>query len=280
MASIGSNPPYWYQDVKKVFDNLGVPESVWFPIMWTESRGRPLAVNDTRGQDTRPGTRPEWSIGLFQVNVEASGLNETDKAALAERLKDPVYNASFHGPRIAAAWNVLKGADMPESDWAPQVAIRSGHPGGHPDSPCITGWCAEAIHLYKDAAVKYLAGAINLVTGAVGGGVTSPPGSTGGGVVGVVPGVLPGVVGAGAFGGGSAVASGVADAANASAQLTKLLRKIQSPEFAQRMLVIGVGSAIVVVSVWAILWEQPQVRALRERAAGMGRAEFAAARGA
>lgn len=138
--------PSWWPAVKKIMDDYGVPMEVWVPIMWGESRGNPRATNDTRGRTDLPaGTVPEFSVGLFQVNLLARKPNATpaELEAYAEQLRDPETNASLQGQRIATAWNALKGqlASQPPETWAPAVAVRSGHPGGSVDHPCVSDWC-------------------------------------------------------------------------------------------------------------------------------------------
>lgn len=150
--------PAWVFDVYKIFQDLGVPVEVWVPIMLAESGANPGAVNDTRGQVTAPGTRPEYSIGLFQVNAHAMGLSDADEEKLAAQLKDPVFNASFHAPAIAAAWKAVSGSLVGGSRvaWAPAVAVQSGHPGGHPGDPCTTDHCNNVKNTIAGFAQRYI----------------------------------------------------------------------------------------------------------------------------
>ncbi|HEY6022324.1 MAG TPA: transglycosylase SLT domain-containing protein, partial [Candidatus Paceibacterota bacterium] len=60
-----------YNSVKSVFDQQGVPEYVWFPIMQFESGGNPNAVGDSG-----------VSIGLFQLNTAGGQGTGYDKQYL------------------------------------------------------------------------------------------------------------------------------------------------------------------------------------------------------
>jgi hypothetical protein len=132
----------WFAEVKRIFDAYGVPQWVWEAIMVAESGGNPRARN-TRGED---------SVGLFQLNRR--GGQGTGYSA--EELMDPVTNARLAAPAIAAAWNAVKDAVargmLPPDRAAAEVAVRSGHPGGRPDSPCMSPVCRSAYERIRNIA--------------------------------------------------------------------------------------------------------------------------------
>lgn len=106
------------QSVKNVFDSAGVPAEVWYPIMVAESGGNPAAIGDN-GQ----------SIGLFQLNLsgQGSGFDPT-------MLQNPILNAQIAARAIAPAFQAVKN-QFPQSVWARETALRSGHPLGSPGQP-------------------------------------------------------------------------------------------------------------------------------------------------
>lgn len=79
--------PEQYQQVKAVFDQKGIPEYVWLPIMQMESGGNPNSQALTSKEDSR---------GLFQINIKAhpqwKGVN----------LYDPVENAKIAAENFIA----------------------------------------------------------------------------------------------------------------------------------------------------------------------------------
>src|SRR5205823_1081411 len=105
-----------YNVVKNVFDQYGIPEYVWYPIMMAESTGNPNAVGDNG-----------CSIGLFQLNRcggQGAGYS-------AYSLRDPATNAQVAAQYIRPAYDAVKSETTPETA-AAETAIRSGHPGGSP----------------------------------------------------------------------------------------------------------------------------------------------------
>jgi len=74
-----------YRAVKSEFDQVGIPEWVWWPIMMCESGGNPNAHRVTRWEDSR---------GLFQINVAANPSYKRYD------LYNPVVNARL----IAEGW--------------------------------------------------------------------------------------------------------------------------------------------------------------------------------
>lgn len=95
-----------YQAVKKVFDDKGIPEYVWFPIMMSESGGN---------TGSRANTSKEDSRGLFQINVKAHPQwKDVD-------LYDPVVNAkiaaeNFIAPAYAKALMINRNGGGSEEE--------------------------------------------------------------------------------------------------------------------------------------------------------------------
>ncbi len=158
--------PGWVAEVEKIFTARGVPRKVWVPIMLAESAGNPGALLDTRNKKDLPaGTQAEYSVGLFGINLKGLGWTDAQIAAQGDSLKDPVTNATYAVPAIAAAWNAIKNSVSRESNtWAAEVAVRSGHPGGGAGNPCTSGWCNEVKNRinaiatqWSQATIKYWA---------------------------------------------------------------------------------------------------------------------------
>ncbi|HCT30783.1 MAG TPA: hypothetical protein DIW31_08615 [Bacteroidales bacterium] len=114
--------------VKNVFDRYGVPESIWLPIMKTESGGNPFSS---------ALTSKEFSKGLFQINVKAHPQYANTN------LYDPLTNAEiaakvFIAPAYEYAKTVtddveqqalivysgLKNPSNPEQGYVPAGGIR------------------------------------------------------------------------------------------------------------------------------------------------------------
>lgn len=110
--------------VKAVMDQYGVPVKVWYPIMMVESAGNPKALNsvDLNGVS---------SIGLFQMNLKGQGAAYKNNPSA---LYDIELNSTIAAKTFAAALAVVRDK-YPDEKIAGEVAIRSGHPGGFPNSP-------------------------------------------------------------------------------------------------------------------------------------------------
>lgn len=80
-------------------------------IAIAESKGNPRATNDTRGRSDLPkGHSPEFSLGLWQINVLANG--DLIKGKDPKVLYDPVENAKvakqIYDRQGFSAWSVYK----------------------------------------------------------------------------------------------------------------------------------------------------------------------------
>lgn len=148
-----SKDPSWLADVKAAFDKYSIPPEVWVPIMLHESNAHPEVEHNSLGQANLPvGTIPEWSVGLFQINVAAILPGKPDEQAkLAAQLKDPVFNATYAAKKMAPAWAAVKdiAANSNPSTWSWLVGVRSGWPGGSVQYPfCQDG---RGLKSYCDA---------------------------------------------------------------------------------------------------------------------------------
>lgn len=234
----------WYNDVKAVFDRYSVPEYIWVPILYAESAGNPNAVNDTRGKSVQSGASQEFSIGLFQINLLARGIAADKLDAEAARLRSPAANAEAAAPAIAAAWKVVKEtlASQPKEIHSPQVAIRSGHPGGGPSKPCTENpVCVAGYQNVLDKAKKYISGVLPAIGGVapVAGGLPSPtPGPTP--VVGPAPPVF------------TVPKIGLPQLPN----IENPLANVDWKDAGIRAAVFVVGAAVFFIAIAAILYEQ------------------------
>lgn len=173
--------PTWLAGVWDIFNQAGVPPEVWVPIMLHESGARPAVQYNTIGQTTKPGIVPEWSIGLFQINVHAKAvradgtrvLTVAQEADLAEQLKDPIVNATYAAKNMAPAWNVVKGLNLPADQWAGAVGVRSGWPAGSVANPCVSDYC-QKIAVDFSGTFKQWAKAIDLPNFAAGADLIAP----------------------------------------------------------------------------------------------------------
>lgn len=93
--------------LKPIFDEKGIPEWVWKPIMLMESGGNPNSWNDP----TKNGGK-EDSRGLYQINILGN------PRFAGENLFDPATNATIARDYfILPAWNKVRGNTfMNESD--------------------------------------------------------------------------------------------------------------------------------------------------------------------
>jgi len=233
--------PDWYDQVKAVFDARGVPEEVWFPIMYAESGGRPDALHDSRGQDTPPGTRPEFSVGLFQINLLSRGVAADQLEGEKARLFDPVQNAQAAVGSIAAAWDAVKSvvSGGNASLWSGIVATRSGHPGGHPDSPCTSAHCQNAQNRIVGIAQQFITAGIAGFTLAVGGAIPAATGAVG------------------------SIGDAVSGATAGIKSVEELIGKLTDPEFLVRFIVFFVGLGLVFISAASVLFQPAASAALK-----------------
>lgn len=151
--------PSWLPQVKAVFDNAGIPPEVWIPIMLHESGANPGAQLNTIGKPTAAGISPEWSVGLFQINVHAKGLTPDAEAALAAKLTDPVYNAQYAVVVMAPAWAAVKdqAAKLNPNTWPGLVGVRSGWPAGSITNPCTSAYCNNIQSQFAQTAATWQA---------------------------------------------------------------------------------------------------------------------------
>lgn len=104
-----------WDDIKKIFDAYEVPAWIWYPMVWAESRGDPLAIGDAG-----------CSVGLFQLNrCEGQGLGYS-----VSQLQNPLFNAQIAAGEIARAWYSVRNTVYDKPTQAMEVARQSGHPLG------------------------------------------------------------------------------------------------------------------------------------------------------
>lgn len=93
--------------LKPIFDEKGIPEWVWKPIMLMESGGNPNSWNDPSKNGGKEDSR-----GLYQINILGNPRFKD------ENLFDPAVNATIARDYfILPAWNKVQGNTfMNESD--------------------------------------------------------------------------------------------------------------------------------------------------------------------
>lgn len=159
--------PDWWDSVKRVMSNNGVPVEIWLPILWAESTGNPYAHN------TRP---PDDSVGLFQLNRRGGqGAGYT-----VDQLKNPVINAEIASRPIAQAMAVC--ARQGQAGNIVCIAINSGHPGPVPTSdPRVQTINRYASMIRGAGRDETKLQALTSATGGTGSGGTPPGGGGDGG---------------------------------------------------------------------------------------------------
>lgn len=293
---MASDPP-WVPQVKAIFDQAGVPPEIWVPIMLHESGGNPGAVNDTRGRtNLPPGIQPEYSVGLFQINVAAKFPN--DKAAqdvFANQLADPVTNANYAATAMGGAWAAIKdwASKNDPSTWAGLVGVRSGWPAGSVDNPCVADYCNQIQAQFADFEKRWYSawnaqGAGDLIapffgpsgnppggastTGANATGATSGLPSTGGGSGGAGDSAGGGAgTASGSPAGSTAPAAGGIDLTGIIGGLVASIDKQLGDDFkawlktdsAKTFFLFSLGAGLLFIAALALLFEQNKSSAVK-----------------
>jgi hypothetical protein len=101
--------------ISAIFQDAGIPQTIWGPILRVESGGNPLA---------RALTPYEDSVGLFQLNRKG-GLGS---GYTVKQLEDPTTNASIAAKAMAPAYNAGVTKGLEGLDLLRYVAYGSGWP--------------------------------------------------------------------------------------------------------------------------------------------------------
>lgn len=122
-----------------VLARYDVPFTLVQTIIQVESDYNPQALGDN-------GT----SFGLFQLHLGGQADKAIQDGHEPQDLYDPLLNAQYAMPSIAAAWDALKGSFNPESlAWWLLFATQSGHPGGSNNDPATIHEATALQQAYK-----------------------------------------------------------------------------------------------------------------------------------
>lgn len=100
---------------ESIMESYGIPESVWKPIQWVESKGKPDAYVKTSNEE---------SVGLFQLNR----LNGLGVGYSVSQLKDPVVNATIAAKKMSPIVKQGQAKGLTGYDLTKYVAANGGWP--------------------------------------------------------------------------------------------------------------------------------------------------------